>query len=97
SKADAAAMAETLRRLLQQRQGVKVEIISAQDLIKRAEEKKDDKKDDKKEEKKDEKKAGLIEPSHTTEFANAAPAAPARIGGVPHFNAATFLAAFVMA
>ncbi|MGQ0627662.1 MAG: secretin N-terminal domain-containing protein, partial [Phycisphaerales bacterium] len=36
SKADATAMAEALRRLLQQRGGVKVEVISAEDLIKRS-------------------------------------------------------------
>jgi type II secretion system protein D len=35
SRADAAAMADVLRRLLSQRQGVKVEVISAEELIKR--------------------------------------------------------------
>ena len=57
SKADAAVMAETLRRLLQQRQGVKVEVISAEDLIKRGEGKEGGKKD---EPKKEEKKTGMI-------------------------------------
>lgn len=34
SRADAAVMAETLRRLLEQRRGVKVEVISVEDLLK---------------------------------------------------------------
>src|SRR5262249_11332722 len=41
SRADAALMAQALQRLLEQRGGMKVEIISADELLKQTEEKKD--------------------------------------------------------